>query len=854
MESESWESLPTITVTETVITEDVEVIGTDETAGTGAGATALPPSVLSSRHIPGWKISGMWPRQIFHDKGQILAKTHRTYREQKPVKTNTKRSKKLVSEPKVTYQYDDPRFTPWQKELSKKIHEGNHVVVDVTTSCGKTWATNQIVTHETLSDDIATAIFVSPNPEIMRDNVADIRFHNYKYYLSGSKRMIDTQTRSYCTYDERSEPSCQIMCLTADNFVNFVTNELNHEFISKLKYLVFDEVHLEEVSATMWWSGFLPHTAQFVLLSATLGDVSKTMELVRKIAPHKPLCLIEYHIRPIPLQHVLFKGCTDPENGYRCSTLKAAKRMSCQVNPYDPTSRDIISIDRAVKIPEDRVAQYTIGQEVIGRTDMSLIESSIDKDLAEAVVDPTPHNLYNLLSYLFSNGMQPAMVFHTSAAAVQDLAKRLVAHISAVEEADPLFRKASKATAQLEKSEKRLRDKTAELEEKLTETGGKWNRGPSDDGGDTVDNSAELAEMASNLNRWKFPSQFGDIPTNIPVWIQDCLKYGIGVYLKSFPAWLRYKMFDAMKEGKLQVMIADKAVAVGINLPFRTTILCGDIDPTLFKQMGGRAGRWGLDNQGYIVSMFDKPKIRECYLTKTTPVTIEVPTEMSFTELVRLQTPIELSSFYTPTKDTDPKEPRPPGTMEVDGETLKQIILAKYVESVAANESLAAKVQSQLGTIVSSYWHYHRLTNLIQSLPYNETIIFMLLLVDGHLTGVDVDRFITIMAYLFQRKPASAGESAVVLDKPTAALIDSYARHFNINVDFSVPVSDYFVKFCKTGTYNVHDLDNIDRIGEWIYVFKRQAMSIAPKSSPFRETLCDVDERYVIGCKRAGLV
>jgi len=66
--------------------------------------------------------------------------------------------------------------------------------------------------------------------------------------------------------------------------------------------------------------------------------------------------------------------------------------------------------------------------------------------------------------------------------------------------------------------------------------------------------------------------------------------------MHSFPAWLRNKMFDAFKEGKLQVMIADPTISVGINLPVRTCIMCGDdMSPSLYKQMSGRAGRRGFD-------------------------------------------------------------------------------------------------------------------------------------------------------------------------------------------------------------------------------------------------------------------
>jgi len=834
-----------------------------------APRVVLPPSVYTSRYIPGWRITGMWPRKLYHDHGQVLAKKHQIFREDKPSRI-TKRNKKLTPDHKIISQYTDPRLVEWQNELSKYIHQGNHVVVDVTTSCGKTWATNQIITYETLSDDNATAIFVAPNPEIMRDNVADIRLHNYKYYVSASSRMIDTQTRSYSTYDERNTPSSQIICLTADNFVNFVTNELNHEFISKLKFIVFDEVHLNDVSTCMWWASYLPQTAQFILLSATLGDVGTTIALVQKIAPYKPVVLVEYHIRPIPLQYSLFKGCDNPVNGFRCSTLKAAKRIMCQVNPYDLTKRDIISIDPTLRsVLSDptmtRATQYALGQELMAKTDINSIVSLIDKDLEDAVVEPTPQNLYNLLCYLFTNTMQPAMLFHTSAATVQDIAKKLVAHISSIEESDPLFRKASRATMQMEKLEKRKRDELAELEEKQLKSGAGFNEEKDDN------DTNELAELAANLDRWKFPSQFGEIPTNIPTWIQDCLKYGIGIYLKSFPAWLRYKMFDALKEGKLQVMIADSSVAVGINLPFRTTILCGDITPTLFKQMGGRAGRWGFDDQGYVISMFNKDRIKECYLSASTPVSITVPTEMTYTELIRLLTPHELSTFYNPGPG-DMIEPKMPCSILTECELLKKIITKNYLKSISDNHDLMMKSVDQANTIRSNNWHYHRLTHLIQALPSNsETIIFFQLLINGNLSKIDTDDFIDLLSYLFQRKPPSNETDIVTLNPTLESQVKIYNDYFKIGGNFTKPVSNYFSIFCKTGVYDIKNLDNIEQIGEWLYVLNRyingetetdkktrkpvlKIYSIVPADSPFRVMVNNVDSRFVAAKKVAGLL
>lgn len=834
-------------VTEKIISEKVEDVD-----------NYLPPSVLSSRWLPGWRVTGLLSRASFRDRGQVLVAHHQVYSEKKKVAQNIgKKAQKRFAKQQAAadserHPYHDDRFMPWQNRLAESIHRGDHVIVDVTTSCGKTWATSLIVAYETLSTDDGTCIFVSPNSEILRENVAEIRSNNLKHYLSSSKRMLDTQTRSYCTYDDKVTPICQIMCLTADNFVSFITNELNRKFIENLKYIVFDEVHMSEVSATAWWSGFLPQSAQFILLSATLGDIKQTVEVLEKISSKHEITVINYNIRPIPLQRVLFKGCPDPVNGYRCSTLKGAKRLSCQVNPFDPTPRDMKSLDKTVGIPESRENQYRAGQKLISCTRKSVLEKAIIDQVDDAVVEPTAHNIYNLLCYLFSNGMQPALVFNTSSAIAQQLAKDLVAHISTVEDSDPEFKLAEKAQSQLDRSEKRVRDKKTEDD---------WTKMPEEETNDL--SSSKLSIIAANLSKWKFPSQFGKIPDNIPLWIQECLHYGIGVYLHSFPAWLRYKMFDAFKDGKLQVMIADPSISVGINLPVRTCILCGeDMTPALYTQMGGRAGRRGYDNQGYIIPMFNKEKIKECLLSEVSPVSIAVPSEMSYTELIRLKTPGELATFYNGQHLDDLK---PPGTTysvpptEVlsasDSElslSLKEIILSNYYHQTS--RPVQNKIEQQIKTIRGKFWHYHRLTNLIQALPYSETMIFMQLLVNGDLQELTADLMIDLMGFLFERKEAIDIESSITLPPEILSKVLTYSRMFAISLRSEMLVSNYFPEFCKKAHYVVEDIDQIEKVGEWLYILKKYITEITPVQNPFRRVVLEVDEKYMIACKITGLV
>ena len=83
------------------------------------------------------------------------------------------------------------------------------------------------------------------------------------------------------------------------------------------------------------------------------------------------------------------------------------------------------------------------------------------------------------------------------------------------------------------------------------------------------------------------------------------LKRGIGVYLHSFPDEYNRVVQTLLSQKKLGVVLSDKTLCLGIDLPIRTVAFSGykqpDYTTSDYLQMSGRAGRRGHDNQGNIV-------------------------------------------------------------------------------------------------------------------------------------------------------------------------------------------------------------------------------------------------------------
>jgi superfamily II RNA helicase len=113
-----------------------------------------------------------------------------------------------------------------------------------------------------------------------------------------------------------------------------------------------------------------------------------------------------------------------------------------------------------------------------------------------------------------------------------------------------------------------------------------------------------IGAALSDLNL-KFSSPFGKE-------IQKLVKHGIGLHHAGLLPKYRYMVERLAQKGLLKVICGTDTLGVGVNIPIRTVLftkLC-KFDGTKtailtvrdFKQIAGRAGRKGFDDQGYVVA------------------------------------------------------------------------------------------------------------------------------------------------------------------------------------------------------------------------------------------------------------
>ncbi|KAJ3323910.1 putative ATP-dependent RNA helicase ddx60 [Boothiomyces sp. JEL0866] len=84
----------------------------------------------------------------------------------------------------------------------------------------------------------------------------------------------------------------------------------------------------------------------------------------------------------------------------------------------------------------------------------------------------------------------------------------------------------------------------------------------------------------------------------------EALQFGIGIHHAGMQKAYRDCVEALFREGKLRVIIATNTLAMGINMPCRTVIICYDskfLSPLMYQQMAGRAGRRGYDSEGHVI-------------------------------------------------------------------------------------------------------------------------------------------------------------------------------------------------------------------------------------------------------------
>ena len=185
-----------------------------------------------------------------------------------------------------------------QADAINKLREGHHIALVTPTASGKTMCFNLPVLETLLADPQATGLYIFPTNALMNDQLATLTGLIKDLGPAGAKigahKYFGQMNRDEKTEVRRQKPR---ILLTNPELVHLSLTAWHHvwpQFLSKLKYIVIDEVHtyrgifgshmahvLRRLRRVCAFYGSYP---QFVCCSATIGNPLELVENLTGLA------------------------------------------------------------------------------------------------------------------------------------------------------------------------------------------------------------------------------------------------------------------------------------------------------------------------------------------------------------------------------------------------------------------------------------------------------------------------------------------------------------------------------------------------------------------------------------------
>ncbi len=209
----------------------------------------------------------------------------------------------IISEFKK-YPFEPDHF---QKHAIERIHRNQHILTCVPTGSGKTLVAMEGI-YKALKDG-KKVIYTSPIKTLSNQKFAEF-----------TKIFPDTSV-GILTGDIKLNPNANILIMTTEILRNLlyyskmtktdIVDKLgcDIDIESELGVVIYDEVHYinDKDRGKVWEESLImmPHQVQLILLSATIHRPEVFAGWIQSISK-KQVNLIEYHHRPVPLEHYMW--------------------------------------------------------------------------------------------------------------------------------------------------------------------------------------------------------------------------------------------------------------------------------------------------------------------------------------------------------------------------------------------------------------------------------------------------------------------------------------------------------------------------------------------------------------------
>ncbi|GAM26275.1 hypothetical protein SAMD00019534_094500 [Acytostelium subglobosum LB1] len=542
-----------------------------------------------------------------------------------------------------TEQMKDDRikhFAPdeWQRRLLDVVDNKESALIVAPTSSGKTFISFYAFEKILKQCNDGIVVYVSPTKALVNQMYSEVLGRYEKNYenIVGSHAAARYRLAGVFTRDFRIDhENCQVLITVPQCLDLLLLSVTNSEWIHRVKYVIFDEVHqiAGGLQGALWEQLLLMNPAPFLALSATVANPDQFYEWLQHVDPDKKVHYINYqhrfndlkmyhytreeegeglrrprYIRPIhPMDTLSTKTSTNlllllPEEVlslYRQLQAKYKGRNK-ELNELDPYKYFANEVEKEYNLQKLKVYEYQAAvkgfiekERIIGGEDIA--DALCKYTSKEYEVIPRwsiESELPGLIEDLKKKDLLPVIVFHFSRHGCEKMAKRIYQSVQAKHSDPDKDRKVSE-----------LEFKIQELKDEI-----KKSKPVQDD--PIYKDLRELQDKLSYLTTRK--AEYGtvikddvdDDKDSINPLQKRMLLEGIGIHHSGLGKAYAQNVEVLFRRKKIQVIIATGSLALGVNMPCRSVVIAGDspyLNTLMFRQLSGRAGRRGFEPRGHVI-------------------------------------------------------------------------------------------------------------------------------------------------------------------------------------------------------------------------------------------------------------
>lgn len=617
----------------------------------------------------------------------------------------------------------------WQRDLLDIVDRNSSALIVAPTASGKTFIGYYVMDKVLRMDNESVAVYVAPSKALVNQVSAEIfaRFNSKTFPPHSKNELLGVFLKEYNSaggvVEQGKWKNCQVLVTIPHVLEMLLLSSSNQDWVKRLKYVVFDEVHcIGGEDGLQWEHNMQLIPCPFLALSATVAEpqhfyswlsrvnAKKEQNPVEMIvhterwndlykyvyrqgeleALHPFSCLMEQAVKSngissdmsltpqemdqlfVEVQKSLGKEkrwdklCPARYFGSKFSFLSKLDARSYEkelkatfielVRDGTLSGAKYIEMQRGLQTGSSNQASTTVKENGTCTTctqDSNNFDESAeapgndneaenDNDITKLVKRASymqPATLYKLCRDL--DGMQalPAIVFNFNRREIDRMLSRMIQELKdrqknkyyGTEEARYRSKKIMEKRMADYQTKKTAWEQASKAKESKNQEA-KANRKNAEDGergaqkdeaaqvdedvGDEPQEPEDLADQIDLEFSFHNPKAFGQWHKEIADIIKE-LKYkkiapnlidgirrGIGMHHEGCKKDYRQAVEVLFRRGFLKVVFATGTLALGINMPCRSTIFCGDsleLNGLMFRQMAGRAGRRGFDLLGQVV-------------------------------------------------------------------------------------------------------------------------------------------------------------------------------------------------------------------------------------------------------------